>query len=346
MPISSAKTSPLPSLTKTRLPDDPLVEEQSFLAGAAEGRVSVLTSSRPTETSSTLLCPAWAKTKVMACRRHRTAWDLCGLILILLLCLVLILILCFLHPCLFRTSPQEPPHLSPSSASRGSTPICLTPECVQTAASLLGAMDRTTDPCDNFFQFACGDWNRKHVIPEDRSSVSPFDVLGDQLQIILKGLLEKPRSPEDSDISNEAKHFYQSCVNMSAIVRLDDAPLQAAIAQLGGWPVTFPHGEWTPPPSLEVIIALVRKKYNAGILVDLWVGPDDRNSDLHVVQIDQPQLGLPSRDYFLQARSQRNLAAYHRYMTQVQGLPPNTLTKKKAKVIICSLSIHIIIIFR
>ena len=201
-------------------------------------------------------------------------------------------------------------------------------------------MDRTTDPCDNFFQFACGDWNRKHVIPEDRSSVSPFDVLGDQLQIILKGLLEKPRSAEDSDISNEAKHFYQSCVNMSAIVRLDDAPLQAAIAQLGGWPVTFPHGEWAPPPSLEVIIALVRKRYNAGILVDLWVGPDDRNSDLHVVQIDQPQLGLPSRDYFLQvssslrefvtkndnslqARSQRNLAAYHRYMTQVQGLPPS-----------------------
>ena len=91
---------------------------------------------------------------------------------------------------------------------------------------------------------------------------------------------------------------------MSAIVRLDDAPLQAAIAQLGGWPVTFPHGEWTPPESgLEVIIAIVRKRYNAGILVDLWVGPDDRNSDLHVVQIDQPQLGLPSRDYFLQASS-------------------------------------------
>ena len=34
----------------------------------------------------------------------------------------------------------------------------------------------------------------------------------------------------------------------------------------------------------------------------------------------------------LQARSQRNLAAYHRYMTQVQGLPPTTLSKSKAKV--------------
>ena len=331
MPITSTKTSPLPSLTKSRLPDDPCVEEQSFL-GAADGRISVLAASRPTETSSTLFCPSWAKAKVVACRRHRTAWDLCGLILILLLCLVLILILCFLHPCLFRTSHHQTPQISPPSASSGSTPICLTPECVKTAASLLGAMDRTTDPCDNFFQFACGDWNRKHVIPEDRSSVSPFDVLGDQLQIILKGLLEKPRSPEDSDISNEAKHFYQSCVNMSAIVRLDDAPLQAAIAQLGGWPVTFPHGEWTPPESgLEVIIAIVRKRYNAGILVDLWVGPDDRNSDLHVVQIDQPQLGLPSRDYFLQASSKilsTPSAALYATMRQVIGRRHNFLYNK------------------
>ena len=48
-------------------------------------------------------------------------------------------------------------------------------------------MDRSADPCDDFFQFACGSWNRKHVIPEDRSSISTFEVLADKLQIILKG---------------------------------------------------------------------------------------------------------------------------------------------------------------
>ena len=68
--------------------------------------------------------------------------------------------------------------------------MCLTSECVQTAASLLGAMDRcavighlatvlvsdwsmvrTVDPCHDFFEFACGTWNKRHVIPEDRSVV-------------------------------------------------------------------------------------------------------------------------------------------------------------------------------
>ena len=48
-------------------------------------------------------------------------------------------------------------------------------------------MDKTADPCTEFFQYACGSWNRQHVIPEDRSSISTFEVLADQLQVILKG---------------------------------------------------------------------------------------------------------------------------------------------------------------
>ena len=48
-------------------------------------------------------------------------------------------------------------------------------------------MDLSADPCEDFFQYACGSWNKKHVIPEDRSSISTFEVLADELQIILKG---------------------------------------------------------------------------------------------------------------------------------------------------------------
>ena len=55
------------------------------------------------------------------------------------------------------------------------------------ASYLLSAMDKTADPCTDFFQYACGDWNKKHVIPEDRTSISTFEVMADQLQVILKG---------------------------------------------------------------------------------------------------------------------------------------------------------------
>ena len=60
------------------------------------------------------------------------------------------------------------------------------------ASYLLSAMDPTAQPCQDFFQFACGSWNRKHFIPEDRSSISTFEVLADQQQIMLKGQQRQP----------------------------------------------------------------------------------------------------------------------------------------------------------
>ena len=75
-------------------------------------------------------------------------------------------------------------------------------------------MDRNADPCHDFFQYACGSWNRKHVIPEDRSSISTFEVMADQLQVILKGILEQRPTKEDNFATTKAKYFYQSCMNM------------------------------------------------------------------------------------------------------------------------------------
>ena len=51
-------------------------------------------------------------------------------------------------------------------------------------------MDFSADPCQDFFQFACGTWNRKHVIPEDKPTFNTFDKLHGELQIIVRG--EKP----------------------------------------------------------------------------------------------------------------------------------------------------------
>jgi len=54
------------------------------------------------------------------------------------------------------------------------------------AAQIIEAVDLTVDPCEDFFKFACGSWNKKHIIPEDKTSYNPFEKLNDELQVILK----------------------------------------------------------------------------------------------------------------------------------------------------------------
>lgn len=71
---------------------------------------------------------------------------------------------------LFTFSPIRPPLTLPSTAAR-----------------LLQNMDATVEPCQNFYQYACGGWLERHVIPETSSRHSVFDILRDRLEIVLKG---------------------------------------------------------------------------------------------------------------------------------------------------------------
>ncbi len=117
-----------------------------------------------------------------------------------------------------------------------------------------------------------------------------------------------------------AKYFYQSCMDMSKIEEVSDIPLREVIQKLGGWPVV--DAEWSEQsaPSIERVIGLIKRNFTIGVLVEEWIGPDDKNSKSNIVQIDQMPLGLPSRDYFLHKESEKDLEAYHLYMTDVAEL--------------------------
>ncbi|XP_012224491.1 neprilysin-1 [Linepithema humile] len=215
--------------------------------------------------------------------------------------------------------------------------VCMTEECVRTAASLLAAMDRTAAPCIDFFQYACGTWNQLHVIPEDRSSISTFEVLSDQLQVILKRVLEEPPNADDNNATLKAKMFYRSCMDIPRIRESRDAPLKEILKRLGGWPAVV-GTSWKPPPyPLEVLLGRLRGEYNEGVLLEQWVGPDDKNSSTNILQLDQMQLALPSRDYYLKKNSEAELKAYHNYMTSVAvllGANPHSAAEEFNRVIV------------
>lgn len=55
------------------------------------------------------------------------------------------------------------------------------------ASRLIENMDSTVNPCENFYQYACGGWLKKNIIPETSSRYSTFDILRDELEVVLKG---------------------------------------------------------------------------------------------------------------------------------------------------------------
>jgi Peptidase family M13 len=61
------------------------------------------------------------------------------------------------------------------------------PTASYAAARMLEAMDHDVDRCQDFYSYACGTWNRVHVIPSDRPSYNTFQKMSDDLQAKLKG---------------------------------------------------------------------------------------------------------------------------------------------------------------
>ena len=55
------------------------------------------------------------------------------------------------------------------------------------ASRIVEAVDTHIDPCTDFFEFACGTWNRRHVIPDDKPNYSTFSKLRDDLEVAMKG---------------------------------------------------------------------------------------------------------------------------------------------------------------
>ncbi|XP_049474186.1 membrane metallo-endopeptidase-like 1 isoform X1 [Panthera uncia] len=200
--------------------------------------------------------------------------------------------------------------------------ICTTPGCVVAAARILRNMDPSGEPCDDFYQYACGGWLQHHVIPETNSRYSVFDVLREELEIILKGVLENSTA-KDRPAVQKAKMLYRSCMNESVIEKRDSRPLLNILDLMGGWPVAM--DKWNesvgPKWELEQQLALMNAQFNRRVLIDLFVWNDDQNSSRHIIYIDQPTLGMPSREYYFdEGNNHKVREAYLQFMVSVAAM--------------------------
>lgn len=58
------------------------------------------------------------------------------------------------------------------------------------------------------------------------------------------------------------------------------------IQSFGGWPVIDHDWSESNVPSMESLFGRMKRKLNDGIILELWIGPDDKNSSVHVIQVN------------------------------------------------------------
>ena len=204
----------------------------------------------------------------------------------------------------------------------GSVPgtVLVEPTLPYTPSLDVTAMDRSVDPCVDFYTYSCGGWQKKNPIPPDQVAWSVYGKLYQDNLAYLRGILEQASTAKDRDpVTQKIGDYYAACMDEAAVEKIGAKPLQPDLDQIRSL------------KSAREIAPLLAGMHLAGDSTMFRSGaqPDPDNSDAMIVAVAQGGLGLPDRDYYTKDDAQSK-EIRERYLVHVQkmfellGDPPAT----------------------
>ena len=191
------------------------------------------------------------------------------------------------------------------------------------------AIDQTADPCQDFYQYACGNWTRENPIPADQSRWGRFNEVDERNKLVLRRILEEAAKPAPNRDATTQKigDYYAACMDEQG---LDARGLKLLKHELDR------IAKISSKNQLAEAIAHLHRIGSGPLFVFNSV-QDFKNSTAVIAQLDQGGLGLPDRDYYLKddpksVELRQKYVAHVARMFELAGDQPETAKLSAAAV--------------
>ncbi len=182
-------------------------------------------------------------------------------------------------------------------------------------------IDKTLDPCVDFYQYACGNWLKKAEIPADQSAWVSFVELDERNLVTLREILEKASAndPSRTPVEQKIGDFYSSCMDEKAVDAKGLGSLKDELDRI------------STVNDKAALIDVVARVHLMGPspLLNFYSNSDLHNADQVIAYIDQGGLSLPDRDYYIKDDARMTEMRKHlvEYVTQVFTLAGQSPTQ-------------------
>ncbi|EDV26136.1 uncharacterized protein TRIADDRAFT_55930 [Trichoplax adhaerens] len=202
--------------------------------------------------------------------------------------------------------------------------------------NITATLNLSVNPCENFYRYACDRYIENNRLLQNYTHWSPFDeILKGNFLLVQQSILNLTEEKLNSSKANcshptknislyKLRQFYDSCINLTTIDRMDSWPLLDLIQQL--LPHNHRHGinstlskhgshvkKQSPTKHFHRILTL-SMKWNVPTLFQFVIHTDGRNSSREILQIHPPKLEFFNLTYY---DDPGKIQVYRNYLRQV-----------------------------